>query len=248
MRSFALATTALTLASTAHAFTYSIGVGKNETTGQPGIGFDPSYTVIVPHSDGNELAWEFLAGTHRVVETSGVDNPCNLMDGGYDSGVVRVPAGTLQGNGPSQSLQLQNDSAVRYFADVGEDFSACYLGAVFCINTNEADPTSACYAARAAALALGQQYGVTATPSNTVSGSASSTPASSSSSAAASSTTTSAPSSSQTNSGSAGRTASANNAAASGNSGSGGGNSAGAVKASGAVGALVALAGVAMLA
>ncbi|GAA5919376.1 hypothetical protein JCM6882_004542 [Rhodosporidiobolus microsporus] len=238
MRPSTLALSALSIASTVHAFTYSIGVGKNEVDGQPGIGFDPSYTVIVPHSDGNDLAFEFLAGVHRVVQTSGVDAPCS-PSGGFDSGVVRVPQGTLQGQGPTQTFQIENDTAVMYFADIGEDFSACYLGAVFCINTDESSP-QACHAARSAALALGAQYGVTATPSNTISGSSTSAASSSSSATNSANSTTSAPAS--TGSG-ASRTASANEAAASESAGAGNG-AAGAVKAGGVLGALVALAGV----
>jgi hypothetical protein len=69
-------------------------------------------TVISAHADGNDLSFEFLGGIHRVVETAGVGSPCS-PNGGFDSGVVTVANGTLQGSGPSQSLALTNDTAVR---------------------------------------------------------------------------------------------------------------------------------------
>ncbi|BGP17290.1 hypothetical protein JCM10213v2_005308 [Rhodosporidiobolus nylandii] len=146
-----------------------------------------SDTVIVPHGDGNEIVFEFLGGgvgsngvstgVHRVVQTDGVAAPCN-PNGGFDSGVVRVANGTLQGNGPSATFPVTNDTAVLYFADIGEDYSACYQGAVFCVNTDEGGP-GACHLAQAAALALGAQYGVSASraPPSRTSSSASSTAA-----------------------------------------------------------------------
>ncbi|GAA6043445.1 hypothetical protein JCM8097_002861 [Rhodosporidiobolus ruineniae] len=163
MRTTSLTLSALTAATAVSAFQYSIGVGKSEVTGQPGVGFDPSYTVIVPHNDGNTLAFEFLGGTHRVVQTAGGASPCT-PNGGYDTGLVTVANGTLQGSGPTQTFQITNDTEALYFADIGEDNSPCYLGAVFCINTNEASSTDSCHAAKSAALELGQQFGVTSTP------------------------------------------------------------------------------------
>ncbi|GAA5878164.1 hypothetical protein JCM8547_008360 [Rhodosporidiobolus lusitaniae] len=247
MRStFSLAATVLATAHAASAFTYSIGVGKDEVTGNPGIGFDPSYTVISAHGDGNVLAFEFLGGQHRVVQTSGVDAPC-AASGGFDSGLVSVPAGILQGSGPTQTFAITNDTEVLYFADIGEDNSPCYLGAVFCVNTNEGSD-QACHVARTNALALGTQYGVTATPSatasSTSSGAGNSTSSAASTSAASSSSATSSGSSSA-----ASRTASGTaSAAAESASQSGGSNAAGSVKIGAAGVVLAAVAGVAALA
>ncbi|BGP41092.1 hypothetical protein JCM10449v2_005061 [Rhodotorula kratochvilovae] len=111
MRSFALATaTSLALASLATAATYSIGVGKSEVTGQPGIGFDPTRTVITNTGEDNHIVFQFLSGIHRVVQVS-PSSPC-APAGDFDTGVVRVPAGVLQGSGPNATFNLDDNSEV----------------------------------------------------------------------------------------------------------------------------------------
>lgn len=87
-----------------------VGVGKNEVTGDPGIGFDPSRTVIADQSVSNTIQFSFLEGIHRVVQVSAQD-PCAFA-GGFDSGVLSVPNGTLQGQGPTATFNVQNNSDV----------------------------------------------------------------------------------------------------------------------------------------
>ncbi|GAA5832033.1 hypothetical protein JCM5353_000728 [Sporobolomyces roseus] len=161
MRSFTTTITALTvLATSAHAFVYTVGVGKDQTTGQPGVGFDPSRTVVSDQTTDNELQFRFLQGNHRVVQ-SDFDSPC-ASNGGFDSGVEDVAAGTAEEAGPVATFNIANNSGVYYFSDIGNNAAECYLGAVFCLNTNEADNDSACHSFQSAALALGAQNGVTA--------------------------------------------------------------------------------------
>ncbi|BGP25500.1 hypothetical protein JCM10295v2_004428 [Rhodotorula toruloides] len=105
-----LAISALALAHTVHAYQYTVGVGKNQATGEPGIGFDPSRTVIADASTSNTIQFSFLSGIHRVVQVSAQD-PCAFA-GGFDSGVVTVPNGTLQGQGPTATYNVQNNSDV----------------------------------------------------------------------------------------------------------------------------------------
>ncbi|GAA6005842.1 hypothetical protein JCM10207_007246 [Rhodosporidiobolus poonsookiae] len=221
--------------------TLAVGVGKSEVTGQPGIGFDPSYTVVVPHGDGNQVVFRQLEGAHRVVSVD-FEAPCT-PNGDFDSGLINVPAGTSEDSAPTATFDITNDTAVYYFADIGSDNSPCYLGAVFCLNTDESSDT-ACYRAKAAATALGTQYGVSTTPA--ISSASSTSGASSASSAAASASTTSAPASSSTGTGT-NRAASATSSTPSA-SATDGGNGAGRMSAvGGAAGVLAGVAAAALL-
>ncbi|KAJ8293290.1 hypothetical protein OF846_003320 [Rhodotorula toruloides] len=235
-----LAISALALAHTAAAYQYTVGVGKNEVTGDPGIGFDPSRTVIADSSASNTIQFSFLEGIHRVVQVSAQD-PCAFA-GGFDSGVLSVPNGTLQGQGPTATFNVQNNSDVLYFADIATDYSPCYLGAVFCLNTDESSSTTSCYAVKAKAQALGTQYGVSTTPS--LPSSATASAASSSTSMSSTSSATSSASSGTVSGAGASRTASASAASASASSSSKPSSGASSLKA-GVVGAVVAVAAVA---
>ncbi|GAA5829049.1 hypothetical protein JCM3766R1_003916 [Sporobolomyces carnicolor] len=198
MRSLTTLTTLTALASTAYGFVYTVGVGKDQTTGQPGVGFDPSRvasgltlrvvtaqldsTVVTDLTIENEVQFRFLQGNHRVVQ-SDFDSPC-ASNGGFDSGEKQVASGTAEENGPVETFNIANNSGVYYFSDIGNGGNECYLGAVFCLNTNEADDATACHTFQANALALGAQNGVTAN-------STTSTAASIPSTASATSTTSS---------------------------------------------------------
>ncbi|GAA5873120.1 hypothetical protein JCM16303_006947 [Sporobolomyces ruberrimus] len=184
MRSVATVTALAALASSAYGFVYTVGVGKDQTTGQPGVGFDPSRSVVSDSTIENEVQFRFLQGTHRVVQ-SDFDSPCS-SNGGFDSQVQDVPAGTAEESGPVATFTIPNNTGVYYFSDIGDDATECYLGAVFCLNTNEADDTTACHSFQAAALALGAQNGVTA---NTTSSTAASIPSTTATSASGFSTT-----------------------------------------------------------
>ncbi|GAA5936389.1 uncharacterized protein JCM15063_001873 [Sporobolomyces koalae] len=186
MRSLTAITALTALASAAHGFVYTVGVGKDQTTGQPGVGFDPSRTVVSDLNSSNEVQFRFLQGNHRVVQ-SDFDSPCS-SNGGFDSGVQDVAAGTAEENGPVATFNIQNNTGIYYFSDIGDNASQCYLGAVFCLNTNEGDNDGACHTFQSAALALGAQYGVTA---NTTSSTAASIPSTTSTSSTSGSSTSS---------------------------------------------------------
>lgn len=84
-------------------------------------------TQIVDQNTANTIVFTFLEGIHRVVQTDGSLNaPCSPA-GQFDTGVQTVPAGS---NGPSFTFSVDNNTAEYYFADIGEDYSPCYLGAV----------------------------------------------------------------------------------------------------------------------
>ncbi|GAA5988322.1 hypothetical protein JCM10908_002164 [Rhodotorula pacifica] len=177
----------------ASAYQYTVGVGKDQSTGQPGLGFDPSRTTIADVNTGNTVVFTFLEGIHRVVQTDGSLNaPCS-PSGGFDTGLQTVAKGT---NGPSFTFDISNNSATYYFADIATDWSPCYLGAIFCVNTDETSSTTSCHAVQAAAVSLGKQQGVTTTPGLS-SSSTSATAASSASSSASASTSSSSSSSSR---------------------------------------------------
>ncbi|GAA5913296.1 hypothetical protein JCM8208_005200 [Rhodotorula glutinis] len=244
MRSFPTLVATLAAIPAALAFTYSVGVGKSEVTGEPAYaGFDPSRIVISDATTSNQIDFLFLGGTHRVVQVS-PDQPCAYA-GGFDSGVQRVAAGTLQGQGPSAVYDITNNTDVLYFADIGEDYSPCYLGAIFCVNSDETSDT-ACHSVIDAAKALGVQYGVTTAPSTASSTSAGASSASSASDSAATSASTTVASSSAASSGgaSSSRSPSASGSAPAASQ-SGGSNGAGALKV--AAGAMALVGGAAAL-
>ncbi|KWU43244.1 hypothetical protein RHOSPDRAFT_19814, partial [Rhodotorula sp. JG-1b] len=106
-----------------------VGVGKDQSTGQPGLGFDPSRTTIADVNTPNTVVFTFLEGIHRVVQTDGsLNGPCSASSG-FDTGVQTVAAGS---NGPNFTFDVDNNTATYYFADIGasDAYSPCYLGAV----------------------------------------------------------------------------------------------------------------------
>ncbi|CAE6465409.1 hypothetical protein ACGC1H_004349 [Rhizoctonia solani] len=111
------------------AFDYTIGVGKDETTGQLGMGFDPS--SVRPQA-GDRIVFEFRAGSHSAVESTFTD-PCVPKAGGYNSGVITVPEGTLvDAKGlPTTEYIVKDTNPVWFFDQAG---GLCTKGAVFSIN------------------------------------------------------------------------------------------------------------------
>ncbi|POY70997.1 hypothetical protein BMF94_5922 [Rhodotorula taiwanensis] len=209
-----------TAAVPAAAYQYTVGVGKDQSTGQPGLGFDPSRTQIADPNTSNTIVFSFLEGIHRVVQTDGnLNAPCSPA-GEFDTGVQTVPAGST---GQSFTFTVDNNTQAYYFADIGEDYSPCYLGAVFCVNTDETSSTTSCHAVQAAAVSLGKQQGVSTTPglstatsaSMTSSGSMSMSSGASSASSSAMSVTSSRASSATSASASGSTGASRSNSAAS---------------------------------
>ncbi|KAI5481135.1 hypothetical protein MNV49_005570 [Pseudohyphozyma bogoriensis] len=135
-------------------FNYTIGVGKDEVTGLPGVGFDPSRTVVA--ETGDLVIFSFLQGEHQVYQTI-FSAPCS-PGGEFTTPLLNVSNGTVSG-GPSFSYEVTSLSTPLYFYDAAG--VNCQQGAVFCVNTNENLANQSCSAFKAAALAIGASEGVT---------------------------------------------------------------------------------------
>ncbi|KAG9126175.1 hypothetical protein FRC07_004582 [Ceratobasidium sp. 392] len=124
-----LAALVLLASSGALAFDYTVGVGKDETTGKVGMGFDPSSVRPQP---GDRIVFEYRAGSHSAVQSTFKD-PCIPMSGGYNSGVQTVPDGTPVDAGglPTTEYIVQSLDPVWFFDQAG---GLCTKGAVFSIN------------------------------------------------------------------------------------------------------------------
>ncbi|CAE6510052.1 unnamed protein product [Rhizoctonia solani] len=111
------------------AFDYTVGVGKDETTGKVGMGFDPS--SVRPQA-GDRIIFEFRAGSHSAVEST-FTNPCIPKTDGFNSGVVTVPDGTpVDASGlPTAEYIVKDTNPVWFFDQAG---GLCTKGAVFSIN------------------------------------------------------------------------------------------------------------------
>ncbi|TFK97785.1 hypothetical protein BDV98DRAFT_573799 [Pterulicium gracile] len=123
-------------ASSAFAFDYVIGVGKDERTGRKGMGFDPS---SIHPSAGDTIVFEFRSGDHSAVQSS-FASPCAGIDGGFNSGVQTV-GDDLEVDAPGlpQIRLLVNDTQPLWFFD--EAAGLCRDGAVFSVNpTQEQSP------------------------------------------------------------------------------------------------------------
>ncbi|RXW14393.1 hypothetical protein EST38_g11465 [Candolleomyces aberdarensis] len=116
----------------AMAYEYRVGVGKDETTGRKGMGFDPS--VIHP-SAGDTIAFEFRSGVHSAVQSS-FDNPC-VGNGGFNSGVHTV-SDDLAVDAPGLPIVrvTVNDTEPLWFFD--EAGGLCHQGAVLAVNPTAA--------------------------------------------------------------------------------------------------------------
>ncbi|KAJ7576983.1 hypothetical protein C8J56DRAFT_972054 [Mycena floridula] len=122
---------------------FTVGVGKDETTGKLGIGFDPS--VIVPHA-GDTVTFVFQSGEHSVVQSS-FEHPCT-PSGNFDSGVQTVSSSTLvDASGlPEVTLTINDTQPLWFFDQAGGD---CAKGGVLAMNPT-ADQTSAAFKDNAA--------------------------------------------------------------------------------------------------
>ncbi|KIO34701.1 hypothetical protein M407DRAFT_240517 [Tulasnella calospora MUT 4182] len=112
-----------------HGAVYTVGVGKDETTGKLGLGFDPS---SIRPAAGDTIEFLFNAGDHVVIQTT-FANPCSPMDGGYNSGVQSVAAGTPvdSAGSPTTTFAITSTDPL-YFYDGAPN--QCHLGGVFTVN------------------------------------------------------------------------------------------------------------------
>ncbi|CAE6348077.1 hypothetical protein RSOLAG22IIIB_06963 [Rhizoctonia solani] len=111
------------------AFDYTVGVGKDETTGQLGMGFDPSSIRPQP---GDRVIFEYRAGSHSSIESTFTD-PCIPKPGGYNSGVITVAEGTpVDSKGlPTTEYIVKDNNPVWFFDQAA---GLCTQGGVFSIN------------------------------------------------------------------------------------------------------------------
>ncbi|KXN82384.1 hypothetical protein AN958_02622 [Leucoagaricus sp. SymC.cos] len=131
MKSFTLVALLLT-PSCVFAAEYLVGVGKDETTGKKGIGFDPS--VIHPGA-GDVVVFEFRSGPHSAVQTT-FETPCVPFDGGFSSGVFTVDDSlAVDAPGlPTVRLTINNTDPIWIFDQAG---GQCQQGGVLSINPTQ---------------------------------------------------------------------------------------------------------------
>ncbi|KAL0952744.1 hypothetical protein HGRIS_006975 [Hohenbuehelia grisea] len=111
------------------AFDFTVGVGKDETTGKKGLGFDPS--VITP-AIGDTIVFEFRSGAHSVVQST-FDSPCTPSSGGFNTGVQTVPDNLeVDAPGLPQIRLAVNSTDPLWFYD--EAGGLCNKGAVLAVN------------------------------------------------------------------------------------------------------------------
>jgi len=117
---------------------YLVGVGKDETTGKKGIGFDPS--VIHPQV-GDVIAFEFRSGQHSVVQST-FDNPCTPLSGGIDTGVQTVDDGlAVDAPGlPQVRVTVNNTDPIWLFDQAG---GQCKNGGVLAVNPSDSQTGAA---------------------------------------------------------------------------------------------------------
>ncbi|RDB19691.1 hypothetical protein Hypma_013350 [Hypsizygus marmoreus] len=116
---------------------YLVGVGKDETTGKKGLGFDPS--VIHPQA-GDTIAWEFRSGQHSVVQST-FENPCT-GNGGINTGVQTV-SDSLSVDAPGLPIirvTVNNTDPLWFFDEAG---GLCSKGAVLAVNPSSTQTAAA---------------------------------------------------------------------------------------------------------
>ncbi|KAF5375336.1 hypothetical protein D9615_007989 [Tricholomella constricta] len=116
---------------------YLVGVGKDETTGKKGIGFDPS--VIHP-AVGDTIVWEFRSGQHSVVQST-FQNPCT-DSGGINTGVHTVSDDlTVDAPGlPRYEVTVNSTDPLWFFDEAG---GLCNKGAILAVNPTSTQTAAA---------------------------------------------------------------------------------------------------------
>ncbi|KAF7297193.1 SH3 domain-containing protein [Mycena indigotica] len=110
---------------------FTVGVGKDETTGKKGLGFDPS---SIHPAAGDTIVFEFRSGSHSVLQST-FTSPCT-SNGGFNSGVktvddnLEVDAPGL----PTVSLLVNDTQPLWFFDDAG---GLCNKGAVLSVNPTQ---------------------------------------------------------------------------------------------------------------
>ncbi|KAJ7079772.1 hypothetical protein B0H15DRAFT_857995 [Mycena belliarum] len=144
---------------------FTVGVGKDETTGKKGLGFDPS---SINPAVGDFIVFEFRSGSHSAVQST-FDNPCT-GNGGYNSGVQTVDDSLSVDapNLPSVRLQVNDTNPLWFFDEAG---GLCTKGAVLSVNPSTTQ-TAAAFKANAASAVIASKTSSSTSPSGSASGSA----------------------------------------------------------------------------
>ncbi|KAJ6614670.1 hypothetical protein B0H10DRAFT_1731553, partial [Mycena sp. CBHHK59/15] len=123
---------------------FTVGVGKDETTGKKGLGFDPS--SINPIA-GDTIVFEFRSGSTASFVQSTFANPCT-PNGGFNSGVQVVDDSlSVDASGlPTVSLLVNDTQPLWFFDQAG---GLCNKGAVLSVNPTSTQ-TDAAFKANAA--------------------------------------------------------------------------------------------------
>ncbi|KZT73990.1 hypothetical protein DAEQUDRAFT_702111 [Daedalea quercina L-15889] len=101
------------------------------TVGGPGIlQFNPEY---VNATTGDTVVFSFRQENHTVTQSS-LDNPCQLADGGFDSGFVPVAVNNTDGPFPAAQYTVTDDNPVWIFC---RQENHCQQGMVFAINPGD---------------------------------------------------------------------------------------------------------------
>ncbi|TFY58579.1 hypothetical protein EVJ58_g6328 [Rhodofomes roseus] len=101
------------------------------TVGGPGVlRYNPEY---VNATTGDTIVFSFRQENHTVTQSS-LDNPCQLVDGGFDSGFIPVTANNSNGPFPAAQYTVTNDSPVWIFC---RQANHCQQGMVFAINPGD---------------------------------------------------------------------------------------------------------------
>ncbi|KAK0443887.1 uncharacterized protein EV420DRAFT_1277632 [Desarmillaria tabescens] len=110
----------------------TVSVGKDDSTGQKGLGFNPPY--IYPNI-GDLIVFVFQSGTHSVVE-SNFTKPC-VPNGRFDTGVQTVPdsAAVDSPDLPRFEYYINSTDSLWFSDQAGNN---CNQGAIFCINPTAA--------------------------------------------------------------------------------------------------------------
>lgn len=156
----AVAGVALLAAKSIMAYEYRVGVGKDETTGRKGKGFDPS--VIHPLV-GDVIAFEFRSGDHSAVQ-SDFNNPC-VWNGRFNSGVFEV-SDDLDVDAPGLPvvrLVVNSTDPLWFFDEAG---GLCHQGAVLSVNPTSSQ-TDVMFKENAAQPPKPASFSVTASHSET---------------------------------------------------------------------------------
>jgi len=126
------------LAPSAFGAEYLVGVGKDETTGKKGVGFDPS--VIHPQV-GDVIAFEFRSGKHSVVQST-FGYPCQALLGGIDTGVQTVDDNLpVDAPGlPQIRVTVNNTDPIWFFDEAG---GQCKNGGVLAVNPSDTQTAAA---------------------------------------------------------------------------------------------------------